>query len=108
MKNAYVLMKMTDPTIRTLSKFLQVSVLRNSKVCQIIQPGELKPLPGEVRQLIDSGQIDDDDEYLLQTYYSTDVTLLVTTDVRLHTALAQLTELKTILKSDFLHDYLKK
>lgn len=107
MGKAFKLMKETDETVRRLSKLLMGSVILDSNKCQRLKISELKSLPEELQKLLDERQVDSDDYYLLQTYYSTDIDFLITSDARLRDALSQIPEIKIVLRNDFLRPYLE-
>ena len=104
---SFQLMLETNEIIRGLSKLLMGGVILDSSKCYRLKLADLEPLPEELQKLLDEGRVDSDDNYLLQTYYSTDVDLLITSDTRLRDALSQIPEMKIMLRSDFLKQYLK-
>jgi hypothetical protein len=106
MKKAHSFMGRTDPLRRGLSRQLWTNILLAAERCEILREEELKPLPQQLQRMIDEGQVDKADYYLLQLCCSTDVSFLVTTDGRLQRALAGTTEVKIELKDDFLDSYI--
>ncbi|MCY3936712.1 MAG: hypothetical protein OXG02_05865 [Chloroflexi bacterium] len=108
MSKAWQLMKMTDPLQRKISQFLHLSILRDANKCRIIKEDEVEKLPDSLQQLLTNSQIDNDDEYLLQTWCSSPVKIecIVTTDKNLMRALDEhYPEIRTIHRDEFLDSY---
>lgn len=108
MRKAWQLMRMADPNQRRISKFLQLRILRDANKCRIIKGGKLRKLPDSLQQLLTNRQIDNDDEYLLQTWCSSPVKIeyIVTTDKYLMRALENhYPKIRTIHRDEFLDSY---
>lgn len=108
MSKAWQLMKMADPNQRQISKFLQLRILRDANKCRIIKGDEVVKLPDSLQQLLTERQIDNDDEYLLQTWCSSPVKIeyIVTSDEYLMRALEMhYPEIRTLHRDEFLDGY---
>lgn len=102
MDKAYELMKYPDPPIRTLSKYLHLTILRNPQKCTMLDPGEIT-LEGK-----DLSGIPQEDLYLFQIYYSTQADALVTTDERLAQSMpCTNADVIVRLRDEFLKEYLE-
>ena len=106
MTKAYKLMTKTGAKERILSRLLHREILLNSEKCHRVNSSDVKPIPQNLQNLIDAGQVDSDDYYLFQLYYSTNVDLIITSDIRLRDALSQINDIRIRLRNDFLKEYL--
>lgn len=104
MEKAYELMTYGNPPIRTFSKYLHEVILRDPKKCQFLDQNEIKTLPEDIRRLVPQKDL-----YLVETYYSVDASVFVTTDKPLYEALstAQNPSISVRLRDDFLKQYLE-
>ena len=99
-EKAYRLMQMTDPRGRQISQLFH-SLLRDSN--RAVRPTP-EGLPAIAQVLRD--ETPPEDLYLVLAYLATDADLLVTTDEKLHSALAQRDEVDCRLRNGFLVAYM--
>ena len=99
-EKAYRLMQMTDPRGRQISQLFH-SLLRDSNRVVRPTPEDLPPIALELRE-----KTPPEDLYLVLAYLATDADLLVTTDEKLHSALAQRDEVDCRLRNEFLVPYM--
>ena len=99
-EKAYRLMQMTDPRGRQISQLFH-SLLRDSNRVVRPTPEDLPPIAQALRD-----ETPPEDLYLVLAYVATDADLLVTTDEKLHAALAQSDEVSCQLRSEFLAAYM--
>jgi len=100
MGKAYELMWHTNPPIRTLSKHLH-GILRDSRKCELLDQSRIKTLPEDLK-----GSVPPGDFYLVETYYSADAQVLVTTDQKLIQILSAAQNVNIRLRDEFLRKYL--
>ena len=93
-------MQMTDPRGRQISQLFH-SLLRDSNRVVRTTPEDLPPIALELRE-----KTPPEDLYLVLAYLATDADLLVTTDEKLHSALAQRDEVDCRLRNEFLVSYM--
>ena len=93
------LMLMRDPRGRLLSKVFH-SLMRNSNRAIRVATEGMPPIEEALR-----AQTPAEDLYLVLAYISSDADLLVTTDEKLHFALARHDEVNCHLRGDFLASY---
>jgi hypothetical protein len=99
-EKAYRLMQTTDPRGRQISQAFH-SLLRDSNRAVRHTPEDLPAISQELQELTPP-----EDLYLVLAYVATDADLLVTTDEKLHSALAQRPEVDCQLRNDFLVSYM--
>lgn len=99
MVKAYNLMLYTDPLRKEFGKLLS-DIFYNQNLCTLFDENELGPLPENIAK-----QTPEEDHYLVQLYLASDADLLVTSDLKLHDALASVESIKVKLRDDFLQDY---
>jgi len=100
---AYLLMKQASPTIRILSQFLHLAILRDPNKCHYLEPDEIQPLPYDL-----ANEVPDGDAYLFQTALARDVRMVVTTDEKLlqRVTSAARRGITLRLRKEFLSQYL--
>ena len=99
-QKAYRLMRMTDIPGRQVSKIFR-SLFLNSDRALHVKRGDPPPIDQELQE-----QTPPEDLYLVLAYVATDADLLVTTDEKLHSALAQRDEVNCQLRTEFLASYM--
>lgn len=97
---AYRLMRCNDEKRRRISRFFHQSILLDSKKCEKLSESDIKTLPDDVMALVPP-----EDVYLVQTYYSTDANVLVTTDDKLRDNLSDIEKIVLEKREDFLRKY---
>ena len=100
-EKAYRLMQTTDPRGRQISQAFH-SLLRDSNRAVRHTPEDLPAISQELQELTPP-----EDLYLVLAYVATNADLLVTTDEKLHAALAQSDEVSCQLRSEFLAAYME-
>jgi predicted nucleic acid-binding protein len=90
-----------EPQRRLLAKYFFNSFIKNSEKCEILEQGEIHPVPAELARLVST-----DDVYLLQTALATKDKFILTTDNELHRALSSHSNIRIELVDDFLSKYL--
>lgn len=75
MQKAYKLMTGAEPRVRSLSKFLHLSILKDPKKCTLLEASSLARIPESLAACVPS-----DDLYLLETYFASGAEAIVTSD----------------------------
>lgn len=99
-KKAHRLMRMTDPRGRQISQLFH-SLLRDSNRAVRPTPEDLPPISQELQE-----QTPPEDLYLVLAYVATNADLLITTDEKLCSALAQNGEVNCQLRDEFLPSHM--
>ncbi|MBU0519239.1 hypothetical protein KKA00_03660 [bacterium] len=96
-------MKRQDQVTRIYSKYLFTMVLLNSDKCIKLDEVTQTSLSGDIME-----QLPSEDHYLINTYINSDAELLITSDLKLHDAINAnvADQINTILRDDFLNEYL--
>lgn len=104
-RKAISLWSSTAPLIRKASKLIYWGILHDSSKCHILDDVDVKPLSKSAQE-----HLPDEDHYLIQTYLASDAELLVTTDGKLISAIAQLASptIQAQHRDDFLRDVLSE
>jgi hypothetical protein len=98
-EKAHRLMRMTDPRGRQISQSFH-SLLRDSNRAVRPTPEDSPPISQELQE-----KTPPEDLYLVLAYVATNADLLITTDEKLHSALAQNDEVNCQLRDEFLTSY---
>lgn len=101
-QKAFLLMKCTDPRLRTLSKHLHREVLLDSRACLWLHQSMLDPVSEREKERLPA-----DDIYLVQVYRAAKADLIVTHDSGFYESARKL-GIRIVLRDDFLSEYLRE
>ncbi|OGH57628.1 MAG: hypothetical protein A3G34_13915 [Candidatus Lindowbacteria bacterium RIFCSPLOWO2_12_FULL_62_27] len=91
-----------DATLRKIAKFYRSEFWSNSVKTIRIEAGQLKPLWGDLQK-----QVNPDDHYILQAYFTIQKCVIVTTDTRLKPLLDS-KNIDCKYRDEFVSEYLAK
>ncbi|MDI6753363.1 MAG: hypothetical protein QME78_03095 [Thermodesulfobacteriota bacterium] len=103
MEKAYRLMKQGNLPICIFSKQLHYDILKDFKKCRLLERDEIKNLSEATKN-----GIPDDDLYLVETYYSVNANVIVTSDKPLQEVLSSKADMNVRLRDDFLREYFEE